>query len=748
MHPPHSGPKTDVALQAERVRDELCNRLLRSIFWVGVLLMPFAIARALATGWLALYAIHLVVAGVYVLLVAFRKRLPVAFKAASIIAIMFGIGLVGLFNLGVDAPALCWLLGSWVVSTVLVSKRMSLSVGVGVMLVMVTAAFGHSQGWLSVAVDLNAYTREPAAWGMLLIGAGGFVVVTFQAMTAYNWAMTNVVKDFMRQWVDGLPLGVLVLDAKGQAYYGNRRLEDTLGLSLQDLPKVEAGSVCDALGATIAGSNTTYPDTRWPLLRALQGSESSVEDIEIVRRGELRRFKVTGKPVRNAKGVVTYAVGSFEDITDRKRDETELQTAKISAEIASQAKSQLLANMNHELRMPINAVLGMMQLLDRTPLTGHQQEYVRAAETASRSLLRAVNDVLDFSQSSSGQLGLEPRFFRTDTLAHKLRNSLQDFVGAKPVQWAVSLDPTLPQVLQGDDVRLAQVLTNLSHNAVKFTPRGTVTLSIFLVEKDAASALIEFSIQDTGIGIAPQDQDKIFTGFYQATASSTRRFGGTGVGLAVADRLVRLMGGTITVASTLGAGSTFSFLLRLAIAPPQSLPEPAPAPQPPSANPEPTAPHPYTTARRLQGLRILVVEDNRSNQLVAKRLLEAEGAEVSLAGDGELGVAAVVQATPGFDAVLMDLQMPVMDGFEAARVLRTKPEFQTLPIIASTANSTSLDKALCLQAGMNDHISKPLELDVLVGIILRHTAQKSSANTPASTPTSGTPDAADSSSVI
>jgi signal transduction histidine kinase len=647
--------------------------------------------------------------------------------------VLFTAGLAGLVSLGMAAPSLWWLMGSWAIAYTLFARTAARWVGISISVALLGIALAYLTGVLTPSVDLNAYVREPVAWATLFIGTGGFVAVIFQAITAYNRSVAAAVEYSMRQWVDGLPLGVLVLDMDGQPHYGNQRLQEVLGVNLLDLARQhkpgEPWSVCSALGATVAGTSQPYPAAQWPLALAWQGEESSVEDLEIRCFGKLRQFRVSGRAVRNGDNQVVYAVASFEDITERKQEEIELQRAKDKAESASHAKSQLMANMSHQLRTPMNAILGMLQLLRQTHLTPRQQDFIGKTEDASRSLLGSVNDILDFSDSASGKLGLAPRLFVMDTVLADLRNRLAMQMLDKSLALHVVCDPDLPHVLWGDDRRLLQVLCNLASNAIKFTAHGEVSVMVHMLERDMDTALLGFTVRDTGIGIAAKDQSRIFSGFYQADSSQTLRYGGTGVGLAVADRLVRLMGSSIHLQSVLGQGSSFSFNVRLRLTPEDGLahfiaevptaPLPLDTTLPPSEYEEETA-GAVTTQGRLRGLRILVVEDNRINQLVAQGLLKSEGAEVYVAADGALGVRAILTADLEFHAVLMDLQMPVMDGYEATQKIRADARFRHLPIIAVTANTSALDRQQCLEVGMNDHIGKPYDFTYLVDKVLQH----------------------------
>ncbi len=562
---------TELTRQLASLRNELANRLVRGVFWIGVLVVPLSLARSTTTGWLPIYNLHISLGALYLALVLARKQLPMWLKAGAVVATLFIVGVAGVLNLGLAAPSLWWLMGGLIVANALFPARGAHAVMLAAVVAMVGMAIGFTTGWLTLSVDLNAYVRDPTAWATLLLGTGGFVAVVFQAVGVYNRSVSLAVEHSMLRWVDGLPLGVLVLDVDGRVHYGNRRLEEVLGVNMVELGEKLSGSapinVFDLIAGKVAGTGKRFPSGLHPLFRAMHGEESNVEDLEISVRGEPRRFRVTGRPVRNAEDELAFSVGTFEDITESKRSEMELQRTRERADSASRAKGQLLANMSHEMRTPIDTQLGLLQLLRRTGLDERQQEYVERMDAVARGLLATVNDVLDYSESASGRLVLVPRLFHIDLLLAELQQRLLDQIGDKPITVDTVCDPRIPAQLYGDDARLLQVLGNLGDNAVKFTRAGTVTVDVQLKEQTVDSVLLEFAVRDTGLGIAPRDRHRVFSGFFQGEAPpGMPRPGGAGVGLAVADRLVRLMGSSIAVSSTLGEGSTFTFPLRLLLA--------------------------------------------------------------------------------------------------------------------------------------------------------------------------------------
>jgi len=411
-------------------------------------------------------------------------------------------------------------------------------------------------------------------------------------------------------------------------------------------------------------------------------------------------------------------------------DVTEMVRATEAAEEASRAKSQFLANMSHEIRTPMNAILGMLTLAQATDLSPQQQDYISKSESAAKTLLLLINDILDFSKIDAGKLELDPHPFRVDQLMRDLSVVLSATAHHKAVEILFDIDPNLPEVLVGDAMRLQQVLINLGGNALKFTAQGQVVIALRQGPSPAqteGTTAVEFSVTDSGIGIAPAQHERIFSGFTQAEGSTTRKYGGTGLGLVISKRLVSAMGGDLALSSELGQGTRFVFTLTL----------PTPKDIPPELmHTDRTqarvrqASRPDASQRALVGLRILVVEDNLINQQVAEELLVAQGAFVALAANGQLGLEAVLAAKPQFDAVLMDIQMPVMDGYAATAAIRSTAGLQDLPIIGLTANAMASDRAACLQAGMNEHVGKPFSLPQLVALLLRLTGRPAAADTP------------------
>ncbi len=387
-------------------------------------------------------------------------------------------------------------------------------------------------------------------------------------------------------------------------------------------------------------------------------------------------------------------------------DITQLKRMQEAAEAASQAKSEFLANMSHEIRTPMNAVLGMMQLAIDSEDARERREFLLKAHNSSLALIGIINDILDFSKIEAGKLTIERVGFDPRRVLGEIADVFAPIAEEKGIVLVTEPLSDLPPALWGDPLRLQQVVQNLVSNALKFTERGAVTLGVAVTARVDTKFRVRISISDSGIGIAPETLGTLFQSFSQADSSTTRRFGGTGLGLAICKRLVELMGGEIGVDSRVGEGSRFWFELPFEVAPSDALPVQARLVKGDDA-----------TLTRLHGRRVLLVEDNRLNQEVATQFLRRAGLVVSVAENGRVALERLADAS--FDVVLMDCQMPVMDGYEATRLIRAQPQFRALPIIAMTANALVGDRERSLEAGMNDHLTKPVNANALYQILLR-----------------------------
>lgn len=373
-----------------------------------------------------------------------------------------------------------------------------------------------------------------------------------------------------------------------------------------------------------------------------------------------------------------------------------LAQARAQAESASRAKGEFLAHMSHEIRTPINAVVGMAYLALKTALTVQQRDYLEKIRDSGRHLHNLVNDILDFAKIEAGKLRLERSVFSLQDLIERVEAIAGIKAQEKGLVLRLEIDRNIPPLLNGDEIRISQILLNYLNNAIKFTDRGSVHLRAQLLEKDHAQCRLRFEVEDSGIGLTEEQIGRLFHSFEQADLSTTRKFGGTGLGLAISRQLAEMMGGEVGVESVYGQGSIFWASLRVDIANSDSLPDDTASSTELDSGPA-----------NLNGVSILLAEDNLLNQQIAREMLEEFGARVRVANNGSEAIDLLQQEK--FQAVLMDVRMPEMDGIEATQHIRSNLLFEKIPIIAMTANARSEDREACLLAGMNDFIAKPID---------------------------------------
>ena len=509
---------------------------------------------------------------------------------------------------------------------------------------------------------------------------------------------------------DTIPGPVFYVGINGEFLGGNRAFcDEIIGISRE---KMLGMKLNDILASQNADKITFFQRKTSELI---QSPGIHIYDLEFTcADGATRDFSVysaTFKRNNKEAGIISIML----DISEKKKIEKELLLAKNLAEAATDAKSNFVANMSHELRTPLNAVIGITHLIMQTELNEKQLSYLQKIDTASRHLLGVINDILDFSKIEAGKMSMEQIDFSLNTIFRELKDMFAAKAREKNLNLSFNINPSVPVSLRGDPLRLKQILINLVSNAVKFTNVGDITVAAECGRKRGNRLRVKFSVVDTGIGIAQEQMENLFVPFTQADNSMTRKFGGTGLGLVITKRLVELMSGKLNVVSTVGAGSSFTFDAELETG--KQSDEVTDTSTIIAINRMTMKSKNIEKIEKIRGAKVLLVEDNSINRQVAMEMLSQVGMIVESAENGQEAVDAIVGNGKEYDAVFMDVQMPIMDGYKATEMIRAAGS--NVPIIALTAHVMPAAIKRCLQSGMSDHLNKPLNPELMYSTLLK-----------------------------
>ena len=524
-------------------------------------------------------------------------------------------------------------------------------------------------------------------------------IVELSAATGHTNTLVPPLKsgeEKYRRIIENMNIGLLEVDLQGRILYANQSFCTMSGYSYDEM----IGLVAEDL---FMRNNEQEKNIIVEKHRLRKDGIDDAYEVNVTNRaGESKWWLISGAPMYGHNGQVEGSIGIHLDITMQKDLEFNLTRARKLAEETAQAKESFLVNMSHEIRTPMNAILGIGRQLIKTSLDTQQSSFVNAINTAADNLLVIINDILDFSKIEAGKMPLEKIGFDMRALFDQVDRILAQNARAKGLDFILSVDEKIAPVLTGDPFRITQILLNLLSNSIKFTEKGSISISCRVAENRETDQLISIIVEDTGIGMDQNFLKNIFRKFTQESVNNARKYGGTGLGMAITRQLIGLMQGKIEIESQKNYGTKVEILLTFPKGVEADLPKKEKIP---------------VNVELLQDKQILLVEDNQLNRLVARTILKRYKMQISEAENGEIAVDRL--KTSRFDLVLMDMQMPIMDGVTATKIIRSEVD-AGIPIIALTANALKGEQDKCMDAGMNDFITKPFDESKLLEVIIKH----------------------------
>lgn len=697
-------------LTPHEIRSELTNIVIGSAALLVVFVTSASLLRIQEIGFQAIMVVHILLSLLILAVFLFRNHIALNVRASLICSIFFIAGIGGLISFGLAGAGTLLIFGSCIFTSLLVNMRTAIIfalIGGAVNSLMLILAL---MGKLSFSVNLGEYLLSPAAWLNNLFTYGYVVSISLLIVQKFSSYLNRFVssqaeliksqtkkidtsENILEAVVNSLPYGIVWKDTQLRYLGANKYfLHDA---KISDVSKVIGKTDKEIFPSELA-KVTTERDLN--VLRTAANIEN-YEEKYVDKKGNTVVIAANRKKLSSKDGELLGVLSAYHNVTKRTLLEQELREAKLLADQASLAKSLFLANMSHEIRTPLNGILGLVELSLLTNLDTKQLDYLSKAKLSAKTLLNIINDILDISKIEAGQMELETIPFDPKAILSNIKEQFFHVAQNKGVEFSVYYDGPKSLWVQGDPTRLLQVLINRCSNSIKFTEKGKVSVAC-KATTEHETATLDFTITDSGIGLDAKALTLLFTKFTQVDSSISRKFGGTGLGLSIVKGLIDMMAGTINVKSQLGHGSCFTIKLELPV------------------GEQPQGQLQHAKQHDFSGKHILLVEDNEINRVIVEELLSSVNAKVTCAENGQIALDQL--ASQNFDLVLMDIQMPVMDGCSAIKKIRTKKEYQSLPIIALTANAMKHEIDLYEKLGFSAHVSKPFDFAVLLNLINHH----------------------------